>query len=84
MPKAAKKELKLEFHKDMCNRTTASIYVVNFDRTKRYTVSWTAAPNDKVLAAKAWIKEAAAEWLEEHPEWILVSKEEYEAVKPSR
>lgn len=82
MAKAAKKkEIKLVFNRNSQNAVETSIYLVNADKTKRYMASFASMPGEKVLSAKAWLRNQVAEWVEAHPEWIRVEKEVYDSVK---
>lgn len=74
-----KKEIKINYRKDVNEAWCGSAYFVNRVTKKTYCISVAAMPGEKARTAKAWVKEelerAAASFVNKDPSWERVDKE---------
>lgn len=81
---ANKKEIKIVWCYNSSNVIQGCFYFVNKDRTQTYMLTIAGNPDEKVLKAKALIKEVAPDYinnfLSEHPDFEQVEDKVYNEV----
>lgn len=82
MPKAKEKEIKIVWGRNTAGCVEARFYFANKERNKTGIITMAGGPDEKVLKAKARIKETSPDYildfLARHPDLEQVDQETYD------